>query len=204
MILGRSPFTRLVGTEAPVLRSPAATAFLYGVFLAPMTLPCTGPIVVSAFVIGERQRVGCPRRLVGVLRVLRPRLRLAARRPADARRPGPTPDHPLPRRPPPAHRGAVGGPARSGSPSTVTGPRCARRPSERASVSRRGCRRRGRCPSGRGSPRSGRPRCRPPARLGLGVLGVTRGGVSRWARPPQSTHVMIGSGSSITPHCARS
>ena len=52
-ILGLSPFTRLVRTEAPVLRSPTATAFLYGVFLAPMTLPCTGPIVVSAFVIGS-------------------------------------------------------------------------------------------------------------------------------------------------------
>jgi cytochrome c-type biogenesis protein len=53
MVLGRNPFNRLVGTEAPVLRSPAATAFLYGMFLAPMTLPCTGPIVVSAFVIGS-------------------------------------------------------------------------------------------------------------------------------------------------------
>jgi cytochrome c-type biogenesis protein len=53
MVLGHNPFNRIVGTEAPVLRSPAATAFLYGMFLAPMTLPCTGPIVVSAFVIGS-------------------------------------------------------------------------------------------------------------------------------------------------------
>ena len=53
MFLGRSPFARLIRTDAPVLRSPAATAYLYGVFLAPMTLPCTGPIVVSAFVIGS-------------------------------------------------------------------------------------------------------------------------------------------------------
>jgi cytochrome c-type biogenesis protein len=52
MLLGRNPFTRLASTEAPILRSPAATAYLYGVFLAPMTLPCTGPLVVSAFVIG--------------------------------------------------------------------------------------------------------------------------------------------------------
>ena len=59
-------------------------------------------------------------------------------------------------------------------------------------------RRRGRCPNGRGSPRSGRRRCRPPARLGLASSSSRRGGVSRWARPPQSTHVMIGSGSSIT------
>jgi cytochrome c-type biogenesis protein len=53
MVLGHNPFNRLVATEAPVLRSSAATAFLYGMFLAPMTLPCTGPIVVSAFVIGS-------------------------------------------------------------------------------------------------------------------------------------------------------
>ncbi len=52
MVLGHSPFNRIAGMEAPILRSPAATAFLYGMFLAPMTLPCTGPIVVSAFVIG--------------------------------------------------------------------------------------------------------------------------------------------------------
>ena len=42
MLAGRNPFMRLIRTEAPVLRSPTATAFLYGVFLAPMTLPCTG------------------------------------------------------------------------------------------------------------------------------------------------------------------
>ena len=52
-VLGHNPFNRFVATEAPVVRSPAATAFLYGMFLAPMTLPCTGPIVVSAFVIGS-------------------------------------------------------------------------------------------------------------------------------------------------------
>ena len=57
-ILGLSPFARLVRTEAPMLRSPAATAFLYGMFLAPMTLPCTGPIVVSAFVIGSVSGTG--------------------------------------------------------------------------------------------------------------------------------------------------
>ena len=52
MLTGRNPFTRLVRMEAPVMRSPTVTAFLYGVFLAPMMLPCTGPLVVSAFVIG--------------------------------------------------------------------------------------------------------------------------------------------------------
>lgn len=52
MILGRNPFSRVSTTEAPILRSRGATAYLYGMLLAPMTLPCTGPLVVSAFVIG--------------------------------------------------------------------------------------------------------------------------------------------------------
>ena len=36
---------------------------------------------------------------------------------------------------------------------------------------------------------------------GFGVLGVARGGVRRWARPPQSMHVMTGSGSSTATVC---
>lgn len=52
MLAGRNPFARLVTVNAPIVRSPVASSFLYGMFLAPMTLPCTGPIVVSAFVLG--------------------------------------------------------------------------------------------------------------------------------------------------------
>ena len=52
MVLGRNPFSRLATAEAPILRSRGATAYVYGMLLAPMTLPCTGPLVVSAFVIG--------------------------------------------------------------------------------------------------------------------------------------------------------
>ena len=108
MLVGRNPFTRLVGTEAPVLRNPLATAYLYGMFLAPMTLPCTGPLVVSAFVIGG---VSGSDALVDSLvyflfyalgfgwpLVVLPIL--AA--------PGATPDHSLPGPPPPDHRGALG------------------------------------------------------------------------------------------------
>lgn len=52
MLAGRNPFTRLATVQAPIVSSPVATSYLYGMFLAPMTLPCTGPIVVSAFVLG--------------------------------------------------------------------------------------------------------------------------------------------------------
>jgi cytochrome c-type biogenesis protein len=52
MVLGRNPFARLATTQVPILRSSAATAFVYGMLMAPLTLPCTGPLVISAFVIG--------------------------------------------------------------------------------------------------------------------------------------------------------
>lgn len=52
LIAGVNPFARLATTEAPIVRSASASAYLYGVLLAPMTLPCTGPLIISAFVIG--------------------------------------------------------------------------------------------------------------------------------------------------------
>lgn len=53
MLFGRNPFARMATASAPVLRNPAATAYLYGMMLAPMTLPCTGPLIISAFTIGS-------------------------------------------------------------------------------------------------------------------------------------------------------
>lgn len=52
MILDRNPLARIGTGQAPLLRSPAASAFVYGAALAPMTLPCTGPVILSAFVLG--------------------------------------------------------------------------------------------------------------------------------------------------------
>ena len=53
MIAGRNPFERLPTTNAPVFRNPVASAYAYGALLAPMTLPCTGPLIISAFTIGS-------------------------------------------------------------------------------------------------------------------------------------------------------
>ena len=53
MMTGRNPFMRLAGLQTPVLNNPFFTAFLYGLLLGPMTLPCTGPIIVSAFLLGS-------------------------------------------------------------------------------------------------------------------------------------------------------
>lgn len=52
LLLGRSPFARMAQIQAPVLRNPYASAFVYGLLLGPMTLPCTGPLITSAFAVG--------------------------------------------------------------------------------------------------------------------------------------------------------
>jgi cytochrome c-type biogenesis protein len=48
MLLGRNPFARLNTIQAPMLQNRTATAYLYGLLLAPMTLPCTGAILLGA------------------------------------------------------------------------------------------------------------------------------------------------------------
>lgn len=52
MLFGVNPFARVAGVQTPIVKSPLASAYLYGVLLGPMTLPCTGPVVVSAFLLG--------------------------------------------------------------------------------------------------------------------------------------------------------
>ncbi len=53
MLIGRNPFATLQTTQAPMLRNPYLTAYVYGLFFGPMTLPCTGPIILSAFTLGS-------------------------------------------------------------------------------------------------------------------------------------------------------
>lgn len=52
MLLDRNPLARMRTTQVPVLSSPAGSAFLYGLAMGPLTLPCTGPLIISAFVVG--------------------------------------------------------------------------------------------------------------------------------------------------------
>ncbi|TVR18596.1 MAG: hypothetical protein EA396_14780 [Anaerolineaceae bacterium] len=47
MIAGWNPFTKMSTFEAPIFKNPFLTAFLYGMLLGPMTLPCTGPIILG-------------------------------------------------------------------------------------------------------------------------------------------------------------
>jgi cytochrome c-type biogenesis protein len=52
MLIGRNPFKAMTQSQAPLLKNRLAGAYLYGILLGPMTLPCAGPIIVSAFIIG--------------------------------------------------------------------------------------------------------------------------------------------------------
>jgi cytochrome c-type biogenesis protein len=52
MLLGKNPFARLATAQTPMLSNPYAASFLYGGMMAPMTLPCTGPVIIGAFVLG--------------------------------------------------------------------------------------------------------------------------------------------------------
>ena len=52
MLSGRNPFVRMQTVQAPMLKNPYLTAYVYGLLFGPMTIPCTGPIVLSAFFIG--------------------------------------------------------------------------------------------------------------------------------------------------------
>ena len=52
MLTGHNPFNRFAAAQPPLLRNPYWTAFFYGLLLGPMTLPCAGPLVISAFLLG--------------------------------------------------------------------------------------------------------------------------------------------------------
>jgi cytochrome c-type biogenesis protein len=52
MLVDRNPFAKLTTIQSPILRNPYMTAYLYGLLFGPMTLPCTGPIILSAFIVG--------------------------------------------------------------------------------------------------------------------------------------------------------
>jgi cytochrome c-type biogenesis protein len=58
MLTGSNPFARLSTVQAPMLRNPYATAYLYGLLFGPMTLPCVGPLITAAFAVGSVSGAG--------------------------------------------------------------------------------------------------------------------------------------------------
>jgi len=47
LLLGRNPFERLPGMRVPIVANPYAQAYVYGMMLGPIALPCAGPFLVS-------------------------------------------------------------------------------------------------------------------------------------------------------------
>lgn len=50
-MLDRNPFKAIPHIRVPVLRHPFLNAYLYGLLYGPLTLPCSGPLVVSIFAL---------------------------------------------------------------------------------------------------------------------------------------------------------
>jgi cytochrome c-type biogenesis protein len=64
MLAGRNPFERLTTVQAPIMRNPYAMAYLYGLLLAPMTLPCTGPVLTTGLVLAANDAGALAERLI--------------------------------------------------------------------------------------------------------------------------------------------
>jgi cytochrome c-type biogenesis protein len=47
LLLGRNPFERLPGASVPIVGNPYGQAFLYGLMLGPLALPCAGAFALS-------------------------------------------------------------------------------------------------------------------------------------------------------------
>jgi cytochrome c-type biogenesis protein len=47
LIVGRNPFEHLPGMQVPIVSNPYGQAYVYGVMLGPIALPCAGPFLVS-------------------------------------------------------------------------------------------------------------------------------------------------------------
>lgn len=47
LLAGRNPFERLPGMRVPVVANPFRQAYVYGLMLGPIALPCAGPFLVS-------------------------------------------------------------------------------------------------------------------------------------------------------------
>jgi len=55
LLSGRNLFAKLQTTQAPMLSNRYVTAYVYGLLFGPMTLPCTGPIITTAFLLGTAE-----------------------------------------------------------------------------------------------------------------------------------------------------
>ncbi len=51
LLLGRNPFNRLPGMRVPLVRNPYGQAYVYGIMLGPIALPCAGPFLAALLAV---------------------------------------------------------------------------------------------------------------------------------------------------------
>lgn len=51
MLAGRNPFARVATFRIPVVRRPAGQAYVYGLLMGPVAIPCAGPFFVALLAI---------------------------------------------------------------------------------------------------------------------------------------------------------
>ena len=51
LIAGRNPFNRLPGLQVPLVRNPYGQAYVYGIMLGPIALPCAGPFLAALLAV---------------------------------------------------------------------------------------------------------------------------------------------------------
>jgi len=51
LLAGRNPFERLPGMRVPLVSNPFAQAWVYGVMLGPIALPCAGPFLAALLAV---------------------------------------------------------------------------------------------------------------------------------------------------------
>jgi cytochrome c-type biogenesis protein len=57
LLIGRNPFERLPGASVPIVANPFGQAYLYGLMLGPLALPCAGAFALSliAYSVGLQE-----------------------------------------------------------------------------------------------------------------------------------------------------
>ena len=61
LLVGRNPFERLPGTRVPIVRNPFGQAYLYGLMLGPLALPCAGAFALSLIAVSVGLQETLPR-----------------------------------------------------------------------------------------------------------------------------------------------
>ncbi|MBA2701878.1 MAG: cytochrome c biogenesis protein CcdA [Chloroflexi bacterium] len=51
LLSGRNPFERLASVQVPVVKHPGAQAYVYGIMLGPVAIPCSGPFLIALLAI---------------------------------------------------------------------------------------------------------------------------------------------------------